>query len=139
MQIARKLLKPNGLFLLHTISGEGYDAWINKYIFPGGVLPNTEQLAHAFRAVGFVEEDRHNFGFDYSRTLRFWRENFIAAWPELRLSGRFGTTRDEQDRFYRMWIYYLSACEATFRVRATQLFQFVLSPNGVEEGYIPVR
>jgi len=140
MEITKKLLKPNGLFLLHTISGEGYDPWINKYIFPGGVLPNIKQLAHAFRAVGFKKEDEHNFGFDYSRTLAFWRQNFNAAWPELRMSGKFGDVRtDEPDRFYRMWIFYLTSCEALFYTRNADLFQFVLSPNGVEGGYRSVR
>jgi cyclopropane-fatty-acyl-phospholipid synthase len=75
----------------------------------------------------FVVEDLHNFGADYDRTLMAWHERFEDAWP------RFAP--DYGERFYRMWRYYLLSCAAGFRSRATQLWQVVLSPNGLEGGY----
>ena len=72
-------------------------------------------------------EDWHNFGVDYDRTLRAWLDNFTAAWPEL------ASAYDE--RFRRMWIYYLAVSAAAFRSRRNQLWQLVLSPHGVPSGY----
>jgi len=75
----------------------------------------------------FVVEDWHNFGTDYERTLLAWMENFDAAWPAL--------SRRYDERFRRMWWFYLSASAATFRTRRDQLWQLTLSPDGVPGGY----
>jgi len=116
--------------LLHTI-GNNFrnfpaDPWIDRYIFPNGDLPSLGQIADASERL-FMIEDVHNFGADYDRTLMAWHERFENAWP--RFAERYG------ERFRRMWSYYLRACAGTFRARTTQLWQIVLSPEGVAGGY----
>ncbi len=124
------LLAPGGLFLLHSIGGNlsstHGDPWAEKYIFPNGMLPSIAQIGAAIEGL-FVMEDWHNFGADYDRTLMAWLNNFDAAWPQL--SSRYDT------RFQRMWRYYLSVSAALFRARQINLWQVVLSPEGVPGGY----
>ena len=131
MIVANRCLKDDGLFLLHTIGsnttskGPG-DAWTDKYIFPDGKLPSIAQLSLASEKY-FVMEDWHNFGADYDKTLMAWRENFNIAWSKL---------KDKyNERFYRMWNYYLSSCAAGFRSRQIQLWQIVFSKHGIPGGY----
>lgn len=124
------LLDADGLFLLHTIGAgrDGYatDRWIEKYIFPNGVLPPAPDLAK--RASEFYTiEDWHNFGADYDHTLMAWHHRFNAAWPDL--SDTYG------ERFRRMFNYYLMVCAGSFRSRENHLWQLVLSPGGVPGGY----
>jgi len=133
-EMANRCLKDGGIFLLHTI---GYklsqltsDPWIEKYIFPGGAIPSVAQIGKAMEGL-FIMEDWHNFGVDYDKTLMAWFKNFDAAWPKLR--AKYG------DRFYRMWKYYLLTCAGSFRARETDLWQIVLSKNGVPGGYQSVR
>ncbi len=130
MQICRRLLRDDGLFLLHTIGGDRsttrIDPWIEKYIFPNAMLPSASQITTAAEGI-FVLEDWHNFGPDYDPTLMAWFANFDAGWETLR--SRY------DERFYRMWKYYLLACAGSFRCRLNQLWQIVLSPMGVEGGY----
>lgn len=127
---ALRCLKPEGLFLLHTIgkniSNTPIDPWIEKYIFPNGELPSLQELTHSIEPQ-WVIEDVHNFGADYDRTLMAWHQRFTQAWPQLkdRLS----------ERFHRMWTYYLLSCAGTFRARSNQLWQLILSPQGVRGGY----
>ncbi|MCX6798424.1 MAG: cyclopropane fatty acyl phospholipid synthase [Candidatus Falkowbacteria bacterium] len=134
MEVVAKHLKDDGLFLLHTIgsnqSVKATDPWIEKYIFPNSMLPSAEQLTKSMENL-FVVEDWHSFGADYDKTLLAWHDNFKAKWPELR--AKYG------DRFYRMWRYYLLACAGSFRARKNQLWQIVLSKNGVPGGYKSVR
>lgn len=134
MRIARENMKETGLFLLHTIgkneSNTYVDPWINKYIFPNGMLPSMAYLTEAMENI-FVVEDLHNFGSDYDKTLMAWHHNFITHWPKLR--SQYG------DKFYRLWTYYLLSCAGVFRARGMQLWQFVLSPTGVLEGYESIR
>ena len=133
--LVRERLKQGGLALVHTIGGnvsrDRADPWINKYIFPGGVIPSVAQLSAANEGL-LVLEDWHNFGPDYDRTLMAWDANFVAAWPELRESERL------DERFYRMWRYYLLSCAGAFRARGLQLWQLVLSRDGVAR-YEPRR
>lgn len=133
-EVAARCLKPEGFFLLHTIgqnhSNTTGESWINKYIFPNGLLPSLAQLGTATEGL-FVVEDLHNFGADYDKTLLAWFSNFDKAWPTLK--EKYG------DRFYRMWKYYLLLCAGTFRARETQLWQVVLSKDGVPGGYTSVR
>ncbi len=135
-ELVRSQLKPGGLALVHTIGGNASrtrtDRWINKYIFPGGVIPSEAQLTQAKERL-FVLEDWHNFGPDYDRTLMAWENNFVSAWPDLKKREDLG------DRFYRMWRYYLLCCAGTFRSRQLQLWQIVLSKNGVPDGYHSIR
>lgn len=134
LTIVRSLLKEDGLFLLHTIGNKRTkyfaDPWINKYIFPNGMTPSVGLLAEALEGL-FIVEDLHNFGADYDRTAMAWLRNFKDSWAQL--EGAYDR------RFYRMWTYYLSAGAGSFRARDQQLFQFVLSPQGVRGGYKSLR
>lgn len=134
MRTVLRSLKEDGLFLLHTIGGnlskKETDPWINKYIFPNGLIPSAAQLTKAYEGL-FIMEDWHNFGTDYDKTLLAWHQNFVSHWPELK--------KDYDDRFFRMWKYYLLTCAAAFRSRELQLWQIVLSKNGVAGGYKSVR
>ena len=134
-ETARRCLDPrNGLLVLHTIGGNHSvrhtDRWIAKYIFPNSMLPSAEQITQSVEG-RFVIEDWHNFGTDYDRTLLAWRDNLDAAWSSL--DPRY------DERFQRMWRFYLSASMATFRSRRSQLWQVVLSPEGVPGGYVAPR
>lgn len=130
----RSLLKDDGLFLLHTIGSEvttlKADAWLDRYIFPNGVVPSIAQLGPAFETL-FRMEDWHNFGADYDKTTSQWFANFDRGWPTLK--DRYG------ERFYRMWKYYLLSCAGSFRARDVELWQLVLSKKGVLGGYKSVR
>lgn len=133
-EVVRRCLAEEGLFLLHTIgtnvSVHRTDPWIARYIFPNSMLPSAVQIAAASEGL-FVLEDWHNFGADYDRTLQAWRANVEAAWD--RLDPRY------DERFRRMWRYYLAGSMATFRSRRSQLWQIVLSPHGVPGGYVAPR
>lgn len=137
MEAVKRLLKPEGLFLLHTIGHNrktsGVDPWIEKYIFPNGIIPQSSLVAAAFEGL-FVMEDWHNFGADYDPTLMAWEHRFEKAWSELQKTGKYS------ERFHRMWRYYLLACAGAFRTRESiELWQLVLSPKGVPGGYTTVR
>ncbi|VEA63544.1 Cyclopropane-fatty-acyl-phospholipid synthase [Serratia plymuthica] len=127
--VAERNLKPDGLFLLHTIGANQtnlhVDAWIDKYIFPNGCLPSVRHIAEASEK-RFVMEDWHNIGADYDRTLMAWYENFKRAWPAL--------SENYSERFERMFTYYLNACAGAFRSRDIQLWQVLFSPKGIEGG-----
>ncbi|QLK61588.1 cyclopropane fatty acyl phospholipid synthase [Enterobacteriaceae bacterium Kacie_13] len=127
--VAKRNIKPDGIFLLHTIGSNktdlSVDPWIDKYIFPNGCLPSIQQIAHTSESL-FVMEDWHNIGADYDRTLMAWHERFQLHWPQL--AERYG------DRFHRMFTYYLNACAGAFRARDIQLWQVVFSPQGVDGG-----
>jgi len=135
--VARRCLADDGpdqgLFLLHTIASNvsvtHTDPWIDRYIFPNSMLPSAAQMARGCEG-RFVLEDWHGFGPDYDRTLQAWRGNVEAAWPSL---------PDYDERFRRMWRFYLSASMALFRARRAQLWQLVLSPHGIPGGYEAVR
>lgn len=128
-EVVNRNLKPDGLFLLHTIGANrtdlSIDPWINKYIFPNGCLPSVKHIAQASEPY-FIMEDWHNFGADYDRTLMAWYARFQAAWPTL--------AQNYSSRFERMFSYYLNACAGAFRARDIQLWQVLFSPNGVEGG-----
>jgi len=92
-------------------------------------VPSLSRLTPELEKV-FVLEDLHNFGADYDYTLTAWFENFDRHWPKLkRLKGNY------DERFYRMWKYYLLTCAGAFRARELQLWQLVLSKHGVPGGY----
>ena len=133
-ELVRSLLPADGLFLLHTIganrSRRRTDPWIARYIFPNSMLPSARQLAEASEGL-FVIEDWHNFGADYDLTLQAWRENCEAAWD--RLPARY------DERFRRMWRFYLAGSMASFRTRRIQLWQVLMSPEGVPGGIVVPR
>ena len=133
MKVVDKVLKDDGLFLLHTIgtdtSIKATDPWINKYIFPNGMLPSPLYITKAVEGI-FKMEDWHNFGTDYDRTLMCWFKNFDKYWKD---------KYKEENKFYRMWKYYLLSCAGAFRARNIHLWQIVFSKNGVLGGYNSVR
>jgi cyclopropane-fatty-acyl-phospholipid synthase len=122
MEMAHRCLKDDGVFLLHTIGNNdsqlGTDPWIAKYIFPNGELPSIAQITKAIERL-FVVEDVHNLGPHYDRTLMAWHDRFQRAWPRLR--NRY------DERFKRMWEYYLLSCAGAFRARIIQVWQIVLT------------
>lgn len=130
----RELLAPDGLFLLHTIgsnaSHKANDPWIERYIFPNSLIPSMAQIAKALEKL-FVVEDWHNFGPDYDRTLMEWYKRFQARWSEI--------AQQYDERFRRMWEFWLLSSAAHFRSRRGQLWQVLLSPNGVVGGCAEVR
>jgi cyclopropane-fatty-acyl-phospholipid synthase len=134
MAIAHSCLKDDGLFLLHTIGNRQSvtysELWTNKYIFPQGMIPSLAQITKAAEDY-FVLEDLHNFGSDYDLTLMAWLDNFEKNWHQLK--PKYG------ENFYRVWKYFLSSCAGSFRARHLQLWQFVLSKNGLWGGYQSVR
>lgn len=121
MRKAYELMEDDGVFVLHTIGSDiselGTNPWIHKYIFPNGALPSLAQISEACEPY-FVVEDVHNFGPDYDKTLMAWFENFKAAWPTLK--------HQYDERFYRMWEFYLKLSAGGFRSRSLQLYQVVL-------------
>ena len=127
--VVARNLKPDGLFLLHTIGANetnmNVDPWINKYIFPNGCLPSIKHIATTSEGK-FVMEDWHNIGADYDRTLMAWYERFVQSWPKIE--------HNYSQRFFRMFSYYLNACAGAFRARDIQLWQVVFSPRGAEGG-----
>lgn len=133
-EIVKSHLNPNGLFLLHTIgankSRHSGEPWMNKYIFPNGMLPSVVQIGAAANGL-FIMEDWHNFGQYYDQTLLAWCKNFDKAWPTLK--------EKYDDRFYRMFRYYFLSCAGLFRAREIQLWQIVFSHKGVVSGYESVR
>jgi cyclopropane-fatty-acyl-phospholipid synthase len=134
-EIVSKCLKDESLFLLQTIgnikSDKAIDEWTDKYIFPNGMLPSVAQLGKAIETL-FVMEDLHNFGTDYDKTLMAWFKNFDRNWEKIK--NRYS------ERFFRMWKYFLLSAAGAFRsgIR-NQLWQIVLSKNGIPGGYLAVR
>jgi len=130
MRVVKKRLKKDGLFLLHTIGGNrsvaNIEPWINRYIFPNSMLPSAKQLCVAFNGL-FVLEDWHSFGVHYDKTLMQWFKNFHENWEFLK--------EKYDEGFYRMWKFYLLSCAGSFRARKNQVWQIVLSPEGVPSGY----
>ena len=130
MRVVRSHLVDGGLFLLHTIGSNvslsRNDPWSERYIFPNSMLPSARQIATAIEGK-FVLEDWHGFGPDYDTTLMHWHRNVELHWGEL---------KDRYDeRFYRMWTYFLLSSAGGFRARKNQLWQLVLSPHGVAGRY----
>jgi len=133
-EVAHRCLKDDGLFLLHTIGANrsctGVSPWTDRYIFPNGMLPSIAQLGQAMEGL-FVMEDWHSFGPHYDPTLMAWHKNFTSNWH--RLQNHY------DERFRRMWSYYLLSCAGGFRARYLQLWQVVLSKSGRPGGYGSIR
>ena len=130
MRSVNSYLKDGGLFLLHTIGGyrsvTRNDPWIERYIFPNSMLPSARQICAAAEGL-LILEDWHSFGADYDKTLMHWFRNFHNNWDTLK--------EEYDERFYRMWKYYLLSLAGSFRARINQLWQIVLSPEGIPGGY----
>jgi cyclopropane-fatty-acyl-phospholipid synthase len=112
----RSRLRPGGVIVLQsiTIADTWFDAYrsradfIQRHIFPGGMLPAARIIHEQVAQHGLALQSTQSFGASYARTLRFWRDRFHAAWPEL---AGMGFPRS----FERLWTYYLCYCEAGFR------------------------
>jgi cyclopropane-fatty-acyl-phospholipid synthase len=134
MRQVSRCLKPDGLFLLHTIAGNtsvhSVDPWISRYIFPNSMLPSAKQISSASEGL-LVMEDWHSFGPDYDQTLMAWHRNFATNWDNIK--ALYDNT------FYRMWTYYLLSCAGSFRSRRNQLWQIVFSKAGIKGGYPYLR
>jgi cyclopropane-fatty-acyl-phospholipid synthase len=115
----RELLKPNGVMLMHTIGlleGPWFpNPWIDKYIFPGGQLPALSEIIPAVEKAGLVVTDVECLRLHYAETLKEWRRRFIAS--------REQALALYDERFCRMWEFYLAACEAAFRFQNVAVFQ----------------
>lgn len=134
MKIVHKSLNNNGLFLLHTIGGNrsthGTDPWLEKYIFPNSMIPSIQQIGKSIEGL-FIMNDWHNFGPDYDKTLMKWHKNFEKNWNKLK--------PNYDERFRRMWRYYLLQSAAGFRTGNLQLWQIILSKNCIPGGYKAIR
>lgn len=135
MRICSGLLKPGGLFLLHTIGSNRTrtveDRWITKYVFPNSCLPSLSQISTASEGL-LVIEDVHNFGMMYDKTLMAWYNNFQKKWIVIN-ERRMKNGKNPLDiPFFRLWKYYLLSCAGGFRARNCQLYQVVLSKDRFE-------
>ena len=135
MEVVHRNLKDGGLFLLHTIgrhrAGNSTDPWIDKYIFRNGMVPSATQLTAAAERL-FALNDWHSFGSYYDLTLMAWQRNFARNWDQLK--------EQYDERFYRMWDYYLLSCAGSFRANKKQLWQLVFAKRrGAQAGYQSVR
>jgi cyclopropane-fatty-acyl-phospholipid synthase len=133
-EVAHGMLKPDGLFLLHTIGNcertTVVDPWIEKYIFRNSMAPAMAQLSDAAEG-RFVIEDWENYGHHYVPTLQAWHDRFNANWERVRA---LKTARPFDERFRRMWNYYLMSCKAAFAVEQLHLWQLVMTRRNSGRG-----
>ncbi len=120
---AKQLLKPNGVMLLHTIGrwdGPGStDPFIRKYVFPGAYTPALSEIMPAVERSGLVVTDVEVLRLHYADTLRAWRRRFQANWDK--------AAELYDERFCRMWEFYLGGCEVAFRHLGLVVFQIQLA------------
>ncbi len=119
----RDLLTDDGVAIIHTIGRSGppgiTNAFIAKYIFPGGYIPALSEVAAAVERSRLVISDLEVLRLHYAQTLRAWRQRFLANWDKA--SAILG------ERFCRMWEFYLAGSEAAFRYQGLVVFQLQLS------------
>jgi cyclopropane-fatty-acyl-phospholipid synthase len=119
----RDLLKEDGVALLHSIGRSGTPSttatWIAKYIFPGGYIPALSEVLPAIQRSGLVVTDVEILRLHYAETLKAWRARFLARREEAQ--------RLYDERFCRMWEFYLAASEMSFRHRGMMVFQIQLA------------
>lgn len=119
---AKQVLKPGGSMLLHSILAmfEGKtNAWIDKYIFPGGYLPSLREVVSAMSEWDFHLLLAESLRIHYAKTLDIWSENFNQVLPQVR--------KKYDEEFIRMWDLYLRSCASAFRVGSVDLFQFLIT------------
>src|SRR5579863_7546461 len=125
MNIVRHALSGCGRFYLGCIgkncSVRATDPWIEKYIFPNSMIPSLKQVGAAAEGL-FILENFQNWAAHYDRTLMAWFHNFETHWNELR--------RRYDERFFRMWKFYLMASAGSFRSGSLQAWQMLFSPEG---------
>jgi len=126
-EVVHDRLRPGGRAGLQviTIRDDLFDSYrrridfIQKYVFPGGMLPGESRLRAEVERAGLRWSEPYRFGPDYGRTLKDWAERFEAAWPRLADQGF-------DDRFRRLWRFYLAYCEAGFRAGRTDVVHLAL-------------
>jgi len=127
-----RLLTPDGVMAMQTITVSdqwfphyhGSPDWIEAYIFPGGELAALGEILRSVARISSMSlYNAENFGTHYARTLGLWRRRFHDQLPRVRALGF-------DERFVRMWDFYLATCEAAFLERHTSVFQLVFAKNG---------
>jgi len=121
-----QLLNAGGLFLLHCITGirdseGGTNSWIDKYIFPGGYIPNIQELIGYMAKEEFHLLDAESLRRHYGRTLENWAKNFEQTLPVIQ--------QTQNETFIRMWRLYLNACAASFNCGNIDVHQFLFSKD----------
>ncbi len=138
-QTVRRQLKDDGVMLLHSIGRNSTpgatNPWIRKYIFPGGYIPSLSEVLPAIERAGLYVTDIEILRLHYADTLRAWRERFMA--------NRAEVARIHDERFCRMWEFYLAGSETSFRVDGHMVFQIQLAKRQdavpLTRDYIPER
>ena len=136
---ARALLKDDGVMLLHSIGRNSVpgvtNAWIRKYIFPGGYIPSLSEVLPAIERAGLYVTDIEILRLHYAETLKAWRERFMARREEAK--------KLYDERFCRMWEFYLAGAETSFRVDAHMVMQIQIAKRQetvpLTRDYIPER
>jgi cyclopropane-fatty-acyl-phospholipid synthase len=121
----KELLKDDGVMLLHSIGRMeppgGTNTWLRKYIFPGGYTPALSEVLSAIEKVGLWVTDMEILRLHYAETLRHWRQRFLAN------RERIKQTAGYDDRFCRMWEFYLASCEVAFHYMNQMVFQLQIA------------
>ena len=124
-KIVSKLLKDKGVALIHTIGSSNPPRdphpWITKYIFPGGYTPSLSQIARPIEDSGLIISDMEVLRMHYAHTLRNWRERF--------LSKKETVLEMFDEKFFRMWEFYLASCEMAFKWGDQVVFQLQLTKD----------
>ena len=117
------LLKNDGLALLHTIGRSDTpgspNPWVNKYIFPGGYTPSLSEIMPAIESSGLRVRDIEVLTLHYAKTLKEWRKRF--------LNNRSKAKKIYDERFCKMWEFYLAACQSSFEYAGSVVFQIQLA------------
>ena len=119
------LLKDDGVSLVHTIGSvnppRDPHPWITKYIFPGGYTPSLSEVVTPVEKAGLIVSDIEVLKLHYSHTLRHWKENCIKN--KIQIINMF------DEKFFRMWEFYLASCESAFKWGDQVVYQFQLTKN----------
>ena len=122
-----KLLNDQGIALIHTIGSSNPprnpQPWITKYIFPGGYTPSLSQIARPIEDSGLIISDMEVLRMHYAHTLRNWKERF--------LSKKTTVLEMFDEKFFRMWEFYLASCEMAFKWGDQVVFQLQLTKNNI--------
>eukprot|EP01104_Vermistella_antarctica_P000613 TRINITY_DN10764_c0_g1_i1.p1 TRINITY_DN10764_c0_g1~~TRINITY_DN10764_c0_g1_i1.p1 ORF type:complete len:432 (+),score=109.21 TRINITY_DN10764_c0_g1_i1:25-1296(+) len=136
-ETADRLLKPGGILVIHMITflDQSYDHYINdtdfikKYIFPGCCIPSVTALLNAATSKSrFVAQHIENFGANYAKTLHDWRDNFQKNMDQVKALGY-------DERFCKMWDFYLTYCEAGFKMNKLGLHHMVFTRPSIDPPY----
>lgn len=138
------ILNDQGIFVLQTMStpipatslfGNQHnfaDPWIEKHIFPGGVIPTQEQIITSSTSQEFVHHHSQNISASYVKTLRHWHDNIKSNWETIRMSDPKYFTSST----YNMWEFYLLGCMVAFEIGKVEDWQFVLTKRTYDGMYV---